>query len=67
MGDVEWLRPEYSADQALEDAKGKFDDLMVIGWQEDGLAVSISKDMTTPEIVHLMESVKMAFLLKEGM
>ena len=67
MGDIIWLKPEYSADDALEDAKGEYDDVMVIGWREDGFAVSISKDMTMSEIVYLMESVKMAFLLKEGM
>ncbi len=49
---------QTNADEYLEQQKGIFDNLMVIGFDKDGDICSGVYGLTMPEIVYLLEYIK---------
>ncbi len=45
-------------DDRLERNKGKFEDVLIIGWGEDGMGITVDSNMLNPDIIMLMELVK---------
>ena len=64
MSNVINLMPtQATADEVLEDCKGEFDQVLVVGWTEDGvLAAKATSDMDLRETVYLLEVFKQAVI-----
>ena len=58
------LHPKrLTADELLEELKGMYNDIIVIGWtEEDSLAVASSKEMSTEDSYWLLHRVAQVFL-----
>ena len=55
--------PKLTADELLEELKGMYNDIIVIGWtEEDSLAVASSKEMSTEDSYWLLHRVAQVFL-----
>ena len=61
------LHPKrLTADELLEELKGMYNDIIVIGWtEEDSLAVASSKEMSTEDSYWLLHRVAQVFLSGE--
>ena len=64
MSKVIDLHPKrLTADELLEELKGMYNDIIVIGWtEEDSLAVASSKEMSTEDSYWLLHRVAQVFL-----
>jgi len=57
------IKPADSPEHVLEEAKGVYEDVLVIGFNKDEqLEVRSSKDITNCEMVWLLEKTKMIYL-----
>jgi len=64
MGNVINITPqEASCDEILELCKGKYADLLVLGWDEDdNLTARASNSLGNPELLYIVELFKLAIL-----
>lgn len=54
---------DITADSVLENAKGVFKDVMLLGWDENNkLSIWLSEDLDDPEVNYLLDKVKGVFL-----
>tara|TARA_R110002110_G_scaffold140200_1_gene327332 strand:- start:359 stop:574 length:216 start_codon:yes stop_codon:yes gene_type:complete len=65
MSNVINLMPtQATADEVLEDCKGDFNHVLVIGWTEDdALIAKATESMDLKETVYLMEVFKQAIIM----
>lgn len=49
---------KVSADAFLENHKGRFDDIMLIGFDEDGDVVFGANGLSTRDVIYLLEYIK---------
>lgn len=56
MGKVTHLK--QPCDDILEQGKGKFDDVMVVGWLMDEGGIELSSNMKNADLILMMELVK---------
>lgn len=54
---------EATADEVLEDCKGEFNHVLVLGWtEEDSLTAKATESMDLKEIIYLLEVFKHAII-----
>jgi hypothetical protein len=65
MSNVIQLMPtQATADEVLEDCKGDFKNVLVIGWTEDdALTAKATESMDLKETIYLMEVFKQAVIM----
>lgn len=50
--------PGVTADQMLKEAEGKYDNLIMVGWEGDHFKLSWSEDFTADEVYVLLQLAK---------
>ena len=56
---INLLPTQATADEVLEDCKGEFEQVLVLGWTEDGImSAKATSDMDLRETVYLLEVFK---------
>jgi len=59
MSNVIKLHPSVTPDEALEHAKDKYSDVLILGFDKEGISLAYGSDgMTVRDIIYLMESFK---------
>jgi len=57
------IKTDYDPDDLLEYAKGKYKDVMILGWTEPGGIKELrSKELSNAELVYLLETAKLTYL-----
>lgn len=55
-----------SADHVLLSAKGKFDDVVILGYSGDELHISYSAGLGLADIVYMLEAIKVLLLTPDS-
>lgn len=62
MSNIIALRPADDPDHVLEQAKGHYDEVLVIGWNKEGHLESRASALERQEILWLVEMFKVSFI-----
>jgi hypothetical protein len=61
---IQLIPTQATADEVLEDCKGDFKNVLVIGWTEDdALTAKATESMDLKETIYLMEVFKQAVIM----
>lgn len=61
-GEVIELNPDQNPDNLLEDCKGRFENVLIVGIREDGYMDAQSCGLTPAEVVYLLERYKLCIM-----